>query len=65
MEDQLLEIESAAYFLRGLWLDPAVPSHAKEAIMAKALKLEKTLDELYKISAAYEELQHRMQSLEK
>ena len=46
MEDQLLEIERAANFLRGLWLDPAVPAHAKGAIMETAERLEKAVEEL-------------------
>lgn len=65
MEDPILEIENAANFLRGLWLDPAVPAHAKEAIMAKAIKLEEVVENLQHLNTLYEELQYRMRSLEK
>jgi hypothetical protein len=27
-----LALEDAANFMRGMWLDPAVPKHAKEAL---------------------------------
>lgn len=65
MEEQLKEIESVAFFLRGLWLDPAVPKHAKDAIMSRAELLEKCIKELGPLNDLYEELQFRMASLEK
>lgn len=44
MEDLLQLLESTAYMLRGMTLDPSIPEHAKEAMRHRIELLEGTVE---------------------